>query len=291
MNDSVITQKQKNPARLRKRIAVSLVLLLIISVLFFSLFKKNSKSDPISDKIILEAAAQSLNMDLNFFVENNYFEEVYTLNLSDMPFASLLDIKYPTMIFLSEGSTITPIFSIVDISDIQYIENFPNLESVYLKIRFPKKDIPKWMIILSKLGICDLEERFSIDLEPLAKLHHLKMINLAGSQIKDINPLERLSELEKLLISYTYVHNIKPVRKLTRLKSLDISNTPVSNFEPIKELTNLEELFLSNTKVSDLNFLRKLINLQKLELRNCKDITDEQVEDLQKALPELKIVR
>ena len=48
---------------------------------------------------------------------------------------------------------------------------------------------------------------------------------------------------------------------------------------------------LDDTQVIDLEPIRNLINLKQLFLRNCKNITDEQVEDLQKALPNLEIKR
>lgn len=269
MNDSDITIRSKIAKTKRSILIACLVLLLVIAFLFFNLLKQNPKSDPTSDKLIIDAAAEMLNMDTGYFIENGYFDEVYHLNLSHMPIIVPKNSVSPKYVFVSKGNIIKPIFGLVEISNIRYIEKFPNLESVDLKICFPKKNIPVWMMRLSKLGIFDINKKFSIDLKPLAKLHRLRMIDLAGSQIKDIEPLEGLNELEILIISYTQVNDIKPVRKLTKLKTLDISSTEVSNLE----------------------FLRNLDHLQKLELRNCKKITNEQIEELQKALPNLEIVK
>ncbi len=291
MNNSDITQKQKKTYKIRYILVTVFILLLITVGLVFSLFQHQPKPNPMNDKIILEAAAEMLKMDSNYFVENDYFHLIYELNLTKLPFDINLNKGYPRIVYVRRGSVNMPIWGLVEISDIQYIEKFFNLESVYLKICFPQKDIPKWMVNLSKLGILNLNKRFSIDLKPLAKLHNLKIINLSGSHIQDIKPLEVLDKLESLMIGYTYVYNIKPISKLNNLKTLDISSTEVSNFEPIGELTNLQKLFLSNTKVSNLEFLKKLKHLYKLEIKNCPNITDDQIEDLQKALPELEIAK
>ena len=68
-------------------------------------------------------------------------------------------------------------------------------------------------------------------------------------------------------------------------------NTDVSNIEPLKKLTNLQELIIDGSEVSDLRALMGLKNLKRLHIGDCKNITDQQVEELQKALPNLKIQR
>ena len=40
-------------------------------------------------------------------------------------------------------------------------------------IRIPEKDISKWMKILTKLGLYNSNERFTIDLSPIKKLKKL----------------------------------------------------------------------------------------------------------------------
>ena len=56
-------------------------------------------------------------------------------------------------------------------------------------------------------------------------------------------------------------------------------------------MTNLEILDLQVTLISDLEPLKKLTNLKTLYIKDCPNIIDEQVEDLQKALPNLQIDR
>ncbi|MEJ2649716.1 MAG: leucine-rich repeat domain-containing protein, partial [Sedimentisphaerales bacterium] len=60
---------------------------------------------------------------------------------------------------------------------------------------------------------------------------------------------------------------------------------------PIRGLKNLQSIFIDHTSVSDLVPIKNLKNLQRLYLRGCPNITDQEIQDLQKALPELKIYR
>lgn len=69
-----------------------------------------------------------------------------------------------------------------------------------------------------------------------------------------------------------------------------LSGTEVSDLSPLASLKNLEDLFLSSTPVSDLSPLASLKNLTYLEVLNSK-ITKEEIDELQKALPECGIYR
>ena len=200
------------------------------------------------------------------------------------------------------------------LSDIQLLEKFPNLERLYFSmIYYPESKIPKWKKIFAKLGITDLQDRLCIDLSPLRNLYNLNELYFDISPIKNIKPLSNLTNLKKLSLNGTYVTNLVPVRGLINLEFLSLVNTPVSNLEPIKGLNNLKVLYIANTRitnlepikglknlnslmldgtnVTNLEPIKNLINLQLLFLHDCKNITDEQVEDLQKALPNLKIER
>ena len=158
----------------------------------------------------------------------------------------------------------------IELTDLKLLEKFTNLKQLYLNnLRYPKNTIPKWMKILAKFGFIDLNERFALDLSPLEKLNNLQSLTIISSP----------------------VNNFKFLSSLKNLHSLNISRGTISNIEPIKNLSNLRELILSGILVSDLEPLKGLINLQWIDLRNCSKITSKQVEDLQEALPNLKIER
>ena len=75
------------------------------------------------------------------------------------------------------------------------------------------------------------------------------------------------------------------------MESIILSNSKVSNIEPLSVLLKLKDIYLDKTQVSNLESLKELENLNFLVIRDCNCITDEQIDDLQKALPELKIYR
>ncbi|MBN1972374.1 MAG: leucine-rich repeat domain-containing protein [Sedimentisphaerales bacterium] len=153
------------------------------------------------------------------------------------------------------------------ISDLKPLEDLTNLQELYL----------------SKTKVSDLE--------PLKKLTNLQILKLNGTQISDLKPLEDLTNLQQLNLTRTQVSDIGPLKKLINLQILHLEFIQISDIKPLKELTNLQELYLTMTHVSDLESLKELTNLNSLYLRECPNTTDKMVEDLQKALPNLKIER
>ena len=78
---------------------------------------------------------------------------------------------------------------------------------------------------------------------------------------------------------------------LINLQKLSLIETQISDLELLRELTSLQQLSISNTRVSNLEPIRGLINLRSLLMQRCDNISDAQVEDLKKALPNLSILR
>ena len=105
------------------------------------------------------------------------------------------------------------------------------------------------------------------DLSPLAELD-LEALTLEDVQVADVSPLADMTTLFHIELGSTQVADIAPLAGLVNLAYLDLSDTPVSDVSPLAELKNLKQLDLSDTQ-----------------------ITDEQVKQLQQALPNCKIVR
>ena len=153
----------------------------------------------------------------------------------------------------------------------------------------------------------------NLDLSPLEKLNNLEILMIGDTVVKNLKTLENLTNLKELTFRGKTVSNIEPVKKLTKLKNLYIYdaqvtnleplsglnnlqilyiyNTPVANIEALRVLNNLQELHICHTQVSNIEPLKGLENLQKLKLQESNNISDEQVEELQKALPTLNIIR
>ncbi|MDC3224390.1 hypothetical protein OAU26_05590 [Mariniblastus sp.] len=77
---------------------------------------------------------------------------------------------------------------------------------------------------------------------------------------------------------------------LKNLQRLYLKETEVSDLSPLAGLKNLKWLWLNETKVSDLSPLAGLKNLEALHL-NRTEVSEEQVDELQLALPNCVIRR
>ena len=197
----------------RRYIFIIIIILLIITALFYIFFTQKSAYDPASEKIIREAAAKRLNKDPNDMTDED-FAKIKVLHFAEIK-------NYPGSIPVS-GFAI--VFKNKELTEISMIEKFTNLRKLSLaNIRYK---IPKWMKFMAEFGIIDLEDRFDIDLSPIANLSYLEVLDLKDSQIK----------------------SIKPLSNLTNLRMLDISRTQVSDIEPLKNLTNLEQVLMIGCK-------------------------------------------
>jgi hypothetical protein len=311
-NETNKHQSDSHKKSFRLRYIISAVILfLMIAALVFILFTQKHKADPESEKVIREAVV--VDISNNFFMKDPN-------ELTDEDFAKI------TNIWISDN----------ELSDIKLLEKFTNLETLELdEVVPPKNEIPKWMEILAKLGIYDLDKRFAIDLSPLKKLNNLnhlilggkavkniqplaslinlEVLNIPGAPVSDLKPLKNLRNLRYLSIQYTRVSDIKPLTNLPNLTYLMINRSPVTNLELLKEIKNLQTLCLWQMQITDLEFVKGLTNLEIFEINDlpvsnlepvkslknlqylrllyCRNITIEQVEDLQKALPNLEIAR
>ena len=98
---------------------------------------------------------------------------------------------------------------------------------------------------------------------------------------------------ERILTAYLPPHNfsdLTPLTGLTNLQMLAFSHTSVSDLAPLIRLEKLRAVELSGTQVRDLTPLLRLKNLVFVGLRGAP-VTSEQVDALQKSLPNCKIDR
>ena len=87
------------------------------------------------------------------------------------------------------------------------------------------------------------------------------------------------------------ISDLEPIKQLSNLTFVSFRNSKVKNIEPLKNLINLNDIYLDRCQIHDLNPLNQLKNLKKIGLDKCENITEEQVKNLQKALPNLEIYR
>ncbi|MCE9609080.1 MAG: hypothetical protein K8R23_02515 [Chthoniobacter sp.] len=114
-------------------------------------------------------------------------------------------------------------------------------------------------------------------LDGLHGLTRLRMLDLAGSDVKDLVPLAGFARLEQLYLSgCPGVADLAPLAGLAQMRRLDLRRcTGLANLAPLAGLTQLQTLELTGcTGVADLATLAGLAQLRELDLRDCTRITD-----------------
>ena len=131
------------------------------------------------------------------------------------------------------------------------------------------------------------------DISLLEKFINLRKLTLTSLDIPENALPKWIKVLKKynIIVRQRYLIDLSPLAKLPKLGKLNLSNTSFEDMNTITGIKNLQELDISNTKVSDLKPIKKFKQLKYLDLKNCVNITDQQVGDLQKALPNLRIER
>ncbi len=202
------------PFRLKLIISAAVLLLIVITVFVFILIEQN-KPDPASAAVIRAAASIQLGKDPNELTDED-FVGVTTLMLSSK-----------------------------ELRDIKLIEKFTNLEVLHF-YGVQLLEAPKWMKILSKFGLVDIEKRYALDIGPIKKLDNLKMLLFSETQVSSYEPLSEVKSLESISILFTNIHDFESLKKLKNIKSLSFMENKNITQKDIDELKKA----LPETKVS-----------------------------------------
>ena len=116
-------------------------------------------------------------------------------------------------------------------------------------------------------------------------------LDLFGKNITNIMLLKQCKNLKKLYLAGTTISDISPLAGLTNMTKLYLHNNQINDISSLTGLINMIFLTLSNNQISDILPLVGLKKLKVLDIKNCEEITDKQVDDLHKALPDLRINR
>ena len=205
----------------------------------------------------------------------------------------IIDLNKRCTIDLSPIKKLTSLENL-EINDLLFknfkpLSNLVNLKVLmFQKSRIRNLEPIKGLTKLEKLYIYDCKVT---DIGPIKNLTNLKGLYIHCKEISDIGPIRQLTNLRKLELINTQIYDFEPLKQLKNIEELYIINCPANNIETLKELTNLNRLLLDNISISDIEPLKNLTNLRNLSILRCDNITDKQVEELQKALPNLKIER
>lgn len=319
MNETIEQKNniQKKPSQKRYIIAAGIILVCIIAGLAFRVATwspETSESRKASENIIRRAAFRlPENVSKN---PDDEFANVTSLILGESPYASgpmvleLADIKllekftnlktlyirhiiYPKK-FIPKWMTSLAKLGIFNIEkhfalDLSPLEKLKNLQS--LTINYTVFKNIETLAGLVNLKHLDLDGTAVSNLRTIRNLKNLEYLNISQTQVANLEPIRELVNLQTLYAYGTGISDLEPLKELKNLKSLYLGVPAIANLEPLRNLTQLENLDISNSLVSDLEPIKRLTKLRLLYLQKCKNITNEQVEDLKKALPNLKTER
>lgn len=133
-----------------------------------------------------------------------------------------------------------------------------------------------------------ISDRDVYDIALLSKLTNLEELEFHDVKVRNLEPIANLTNLKELRLRRLPAGNLQPLKNLKNLKKLRLYEMPVRDIEPLRNLTKLEEISMYDVDVRDLDALFNLKNLKVLRLIYVS-VNPEQVEQLQKALPELEI--
>ena len=156
--------------------------------------------------------------------------------------------------------------NIKDISEVQGLKNFSELQVLYLD-RNEISEI-KGLDGLKKLRVLELSNNSITEIKELQDLINLQWLNLRSNQIIDINKLSSLRNLKILNLHDNKINEIRELESLTNLQELNISNNKILIIKGLENSSNLQELDLKNNQISEIDGLGFLINLERLIIDN-----------------------
>jgi Leucine-rich repeat (LRR) protein len=232
---------------------------------------------------------QSLDIQLISYPVPGWMTKLAKLGIFDLKKRFALDLspikKLQNLQFLqiyTDVKDIEPFRALTNLKDLCFINN--NVSDLE-----PIKELKN----LTELTLCLPEtinlRKVVIDLSPLGNLSKLELLKLDGSSINNIKPLAGLSNVKELELYTPNVSSIEPLKGMNNLRYLRIHASSVTDLNPLKELKNLETLTLRNTIVTNLEPLKTITSLKSVDIIYC-NIEKEQIDGLQKALPDLWIL-
>lgn len=156
--------------------------------------------------------------------------------------------------------------NITDITEIQGLKNFSNLQVLYLD----KNEIIEIAGLegLTNLRVLELSNNSITEIKGLKDLINLQWLNLRSNQITDINNLSSLKNLRILNLHNNKISEIRGLESLTNLQELNISNNKIMKIKGLEKSSNLQELDLENNQITEIEGLRFLVSLERLILNN-----------------------
>ena len=111
------------------------------------------------------------------------------------------------------------------------------------------------------------------------------MKSISKIQIKKCYPYNLYKLKHKLDLSNQQISDISFLRDLLILNDLNLETNFISDISPLSKLFSLKIIILFENQITDISPLKNLIGLEFLDLVCNDDIPEEQIIELNKALP------
>lgn len=157
--------------------------------------------------------------------------------------------------------------------DYSFLEDMPELR--YLELEncvVSAKDLEQ-ISLCPKLEVLILANCGLSNLNPLANMTELRILDLSENSIRSVNPLVDLQTLDELYLGHNALTTIPILRGLKSLRILDLSYNALSNVSGVSVCTALERLNISHNKLSAVTAVSALKELIWLNASN-NDLTD-----------------
>jgi len=144
--------------------------------------------------------------------------------------------------------------------------------------RHPKHTSKEFTLLkyCTKLKALDLGHNNITDTSFLLSMPHLRVLILGdNNNLKNVENIGRLKELEYLELFSCRIEDISPLTNLTHLMDLNLSNNRIKDWRPLKQMTWLKRLWISGLRTGQ---------------RSRPDLTEEERQELEEALPDTEIV-
>lgn len=128
-----------------------------------------------------------------------------------------------------------------DISDISFLEYFPNLEE--LRLDNNKISDLKPLESLTKLKKLSIQNNGLTDISSISKVSTLKDLYLNGNQISDVSPISNLSNLEYLFIANNNISEIGSLAKIAKhnLRHIEAQSNHIDDFYKINNIIDCND--------------------------------------------------
>jgi len=156
--------------------------------------------------------------------------------------------------------------NIIDITEIQGLKTFSNLQVLYLD-RNKISEI-KGLEGLIKLKVLELSNNSITELNGLENLVNLQWLNLQSNRIIEIKDLYSLSNLKILNLYNNMITEIKGLESIPNLQELNLSNNKIMEIKGLENSSNLIELDLANNQIKLIKGLGFLTKLEKISFDN-----------------------